>query len=84
MKNTSIMDKNVQNFENVILDNKNTIDIKYNVDKNIEASVRYQYLCESFNNKEVDSAIAELGITMLELYDIDNFNNLVEILNKSI
>ena len=78
------MNENVQNFENVILDDKNTSDIKYSVDKNIEASVRYQYLCESFDGKEVDSVIAELSITMLDLYDTNNFNDVVKILNKAV
>jgi hypothetical protein len=76
------MNENVNNFEKLILDNKNTPEIKYSIDRNIEASVKYEYLCESFGKEETDSAINESGFDLLDLYDIDNFNIVVEILNN--
>ena len=78
------MSENIQNFENMILNKENTEEIKYTVDCNTEALVRYEYLCESFGKEKTDLAIKESGLEMTDLYDIDNFNNLVEILNKSI
>ena len=78
------MSENIQNFENMILIKENTEEIKYTVDCNTEALVRYEYLCESFGKEKTDLAIKESGLEMTDLYDIDNFNNLVEILNKSI
>ena len=78
------MSENIQNFENIILNKENTKEIKYTVDCNTEALVRYEYLCESFGKEKTDLAIKESGLEMTDLYDIDNFNNLVEILNKSI
>jgi hypothetical protein len=76
------MNENVQKFEKIILDTKNTDEIKYTIDRNIEASVKYEYLCESFGKEETDSAIAESGFEMVDLYDIDNFNIIAEILNN--
>jgi hypothetical protein len=75
------MNENVNNFEKLILDNKNTPEIKYSIDRNIESSVKYEYLCESFGKEKADSAIKESGFDLLDLYDIDNFNIIVEILN---
>ena len=78
------MKENIQNFENMILNKENTEEIKYTVDINMEALVKYEYLCDSFGKEKTDLAIKESGLEMTDLYDIDNFNNLVEILNKSI
>jgi len=77
------MNEEVQNFENMILDKENTQEIKYNIDRDIEASVKYQYLCESFGKEKTDSAIKEAGLEMTDIYDLDNFNIIAEILNKS-
>jgi hypothetical protein len=77
------MNEKVSDFEKIILDNKNTPEIRYSVDRNVEASVKYEYLCESFGKEETDSAIKESGFDMIDLYDLDNFNIVAEILNKS-
>jgi hypothetical protein len=77
------MNEKVSDFEKIILDNKNTPEIRYSVDRNIEASVKYEYLCESFGKDETDSAIKESGFNVTDLHDLDNFNIIAEILNKS-
>ena len=74
------MEENIQNFENIIL---NTKEIKYTVDRDIEASVKYEYLCDSFGKEKTDLAIKESGLEMTDLYDLDNFNIVAEILNES-
>lgn len=75
-----MMEENIQNFENIIL---NTKEIKYTVDRDIEASVKYEYLCDSFGKEKTDLAIKESGLEMADLYDLDNFNIVAEILNES-
>ena len=77
------MNEEVQKFEEMILDKENTHEIKYNIDRDIEASVKYEYLCESFGKEKTDSAIKEAGLEMTDIYDLDNFNIIAEILNKS-
>jgi hypothetical protein len=74
------MEENIQNFENIIL---NTKEIKYTVDRAIESSVKYEYLCDGFGKEKTDSAIKESGLEMTDLYDLDNFNIVAEILNES-
>ena len=74
------MEENIQNFENIIL---NTKEIKYTLDRDIEASVKYEYLCDSFGKEKTDLAIKESGLEMADLYDLDNFNIVAEILNES-
>jgi hypothetical protein len=77
------MNEEVQKFEEMILDKENTQEIKYNIDRDIEASVKYEYLCESFGKEKANSAIKEAGLEMADIYDLDNFNIIAEILNKS-
>jgi len=77
------MNEEVQKFEEMIPDNKNTPDIKYNIDRDIEASVKYEYLCESFGKEKTDSAIKESELEISDLHDLSNFNIVTEILNKS-
>jgi hypothetical protein len=77
------MNEEVQKFEEMILDNKNTPEIKYNIDRDIEASVKYEYLCECFGKEKTDSAIKESELEISDLHDLSNFNIVTEILNKS-
>jgi len=77
------MSENIQNFENIILNKENTKEIKYTIDSNMEALVRYEYLCESFSKEKTDLAIEKSFLKMTDLYDLNNFNTVVEILNVS-
>jgi hypothetical protein len=67
----------------MILNKENTKEIKYTIDSNIEALVKYEYLCDSFSKEKTDLAIEESGLEMTDLYDLNNFNKVVEILNES-
>ena len=77
------MKENIQNFENIILNKENTKEIKYTVDCNTEALVRYEYLCESFGKEKTDLGIKKSGLEMTDLYDINNFNTVARILNET-
>ena len=76
------MSENIQNFENMILNKENTEEIKYTIDSNMEALVKYEYLCESFGKEKTDLAIEESGLEMTDLHDLDNFNAVAKILNE--
>jgi hypothetical protein len=76
------MSENIQNFENMILNKENTEEIKYTIDSNMEALVKYEYLCESFGKEKTDLAIEESGLEMTDLHDLDNFNTVARILNE--
>jgi hypothetical protein len=67
----------------MILNKENTEEIKYTIDSNMEALVKYEYLCESFGKEKTDSAIKESGFEMTDLHDLDNFNTVAGILNES-
>lgn len=77
------MSENIQNFENIILNKENTKEIKYTIDSNMEALVKYEYLCDSFGKEKTDLAIEKSFLKMTDLYDLNNFNTVVEILNVS-
>jgi hypothetical protein len=76
------MKENIQNFENMILNKENTEEIKYSIDRNMEALVKYEYLCDSFGKEKTDLGIKESGLEITDLYDLNNFNTVVEILNE--
>jgi aspartyl-tRNA synthetase len=76
------MSENIQNFENIILNKENTKEIKYTIDSNMEALVKYEYLCDSFGKEKTDLAIEKSFLEMTDLYDLNNFNTVVEILNE--
>jgi hypothetical protein len=64
MKNSN----EIQDFENSINGSENT-DIKYTIDRSIEASVRYDYLVENYGKNAVDDIVPDF----LELYDSELF-----------
>ncbi len=74
------MNDRVEDFEKIILGDK-VPKIKYTVDNDIESSVRYDFLCENFGKAEVNSALANLDMTFLELSDLEKYKSITEILN---
>lgn len=74
MKNS----KEIQDFENSINGQENT-EIKYTIDRSIEASVRYDYLVENYTKERVDSIVPDF----LELYDSEFFAEIKEKLESS-
>jgi hypothetical protein len=64
MKNS----KEIEDFENSINNSDNT-EIKYTIDRSIEASVKYDYLTEVYGKERVDAVVPDF----LVLYDHDVF-----------
>lgn len=60
--------KEIEDFEKSLNGPENT-QIKYNIDKDIEASVRYDYLVENYGKETVDSLVDDF----LELFDTKYF-----------
>ena len=56
------MKENIQNFENMILNKENTEEIKYTVDSNMEALVKYEYLYDINNFNTVARILNETSI----------------------
>lgn len=67
MKNS----KEIEDFEKSINGPENS-EIKYTIDRSIEASVRYEYLIENYGKEKVDSVIPDF----LELYDSEIFSEI--------
>jgi hypothetical protein len=65
--------ENFENFEKRILDRENTGAIKYTVDKNVEAAVKLQFLCDTYGKERVNEAMTELGINFIDLAEIKFF-----------
>ena len=64
MKNS----KEIQDFENSINNSDNT-EIKYTIDRSIEASVKYDYLTEIYGKEKVDAVVPDF----LVLYEHEVF-----------
>jgi hypothetical protein len=62
------MSENIQNFENMILNKENTEEIKYSIDRSIEASVKYSYLTEKYGKEAVDNLVSD--VLILSDYDV--------------
>lgn len=65
--------ENFENFEKQILDKISTGPIKYSVDKNIEAVVKLQFLCDTYGQDRVNEAMKDLGINFIELSETEAF-----------
>ena len=59
----------ITEFEKVILDKENGNQIKYSVDRDIEASVKYDFLCEKYGKERVDLFLSDLQRTFVDLCD---------------
>ena len=72
------MSKKFDDFEKSLNDPKINTDIKYTLDRGIEASVKYEYLCEQYGKEIVDSLVDDFII----LSDYGNFLVIKEKLEK--
>jgi hypothetical protein len=61
--------KEIQDFEDKIFDKDKNSDIKYNIDYSIEASVKYDFLVETYGKEKVDSIVGDF----LKLHDFSHF-----------
>lgn len=74
--------RSVVEFEESILNPDNTGEIRYTVDSSIEASVKYDYLCENFGKNKVESLFKEKEINFLDLHRYDLFLEIKEELKQ--
>jgi hypothetical protein len=70
--------ENFENFEKVILNNEKTPSIKYRIDENMEASIKYQFLCDSYGKDRVQSVLTDLNLSFLDLANQDSFKKISE------
>jgi hypothetical protein len=71
-----------ENFEGTILNQEKTGEIKYSIDRDIEASVRYDYLSEIHGIEKVKNALDGIGKTFIDLSDTNLFREISERLSK--
>jgi hypothetical protein len=74
----------IEEFEKNILDPDKTGGIKYSIDRDIEASVKYDFLKEIYGTTQVELALHEEGKSLLDLSDLDTFKKISEILGRGI
>ena len=67
------MENRVNEFEKIILDPEKTGDVKYKVDISMEASVKYQFLCESYGKERVDELLSKNKLVITDLCGDENF-----------
>lgn len=65
----------LQNFENELFDKTKNPTIKYNIDHSIEASVKYEFLIETYGKDKVNTVVPDFQ----KLYDQSYF---IEVQNK--
>jgi hypothetical protein len=64
--------KELEEFENQIFDKEKNPNVKYNIDHSIEASVKYDFLVESYGKESVDSIVPDF----LKLHDFSYFQEI--------
>jgi hypothetical protein len=70
--------ENFENFEKTILNGGNTPSIKYRIDENMEAAVKYQFLCDSYGKERVEKVLKELGFNFLDIANQEIFKKISE------
>lgn len=64
--------KELDEFEQKISNQEINSQIKYRVDRALEASIKYEYLVETFGEEEVDSLVKD----KIDLFDVDFYNEI--------
>jgi hypothetical protein len=62
--------KEIEEFEQKISNQDMNAQIKYRVDRSIEASVKYEYLVEKYGEEEVEALVKDV----IDLFDVDFYN----------
>lgn len=62
--------KEIEEFEQKISNQDTNAQIKYRVDRSIEASVKYEYLVEKYGEEEVEALVKDV----IDLFDVDFYN----------
>ncbi len=64
--------KELDEFEQKISNQEINSQIKYRVDRALEASIKYEYLVETFGEEEVDSLVKD----KIDLFNVDFYNEI--------
>jgi len=70
-------------FEKKILNPANTGGIKYSIDRDIEASVRWDYLKENFPNRNINEILNRAGKSVLDLSEPAFYSEVLKKLNEN-
>lgn len=70
-------------FEKNILNPDNTGGIKYSIDRDLEASVKWQYLKENFPNRNINEILNRSGKSVLDLSEPAFYSEVLKKLNEN-
>ncbi len=73
MEENKLPQKDFEFVESILLDEEKTGQIKYSIDRAIEADVKYSYLKDTYGKEHVDAVLASLGKDFMELNDPEVF-----------
>ncbi len=73
MQENKLPKEDFEFIESLILDREKTGQIKYTVDRAIEADVKYSFLKDVYGKEHVDSVLASLGKDFMDLNDPEVF-----------
>jgi hypothetical protein len=76
------MKDELRQFEDKIINNGSS-EIKYSIDRDIEASVRYDFLQETYGKERVDEVLSDKGKNFLELCDTEYYTMISESLSAN-
>lgn len=76
------MQDELNQFEGQLMNNGSS-EIKYSIDRDIEASVRQVFLSENYGKENVDNALMSIQKNFLDLWDTQIFSQVTEILNQA-
>jgi len=76
------MKDELRQFEDKIINNGSS-EIKYSIDRDIEASVRYDFLQETYGKERVDEVLSDKGKNFLELFDTEYYTMISESLSAN-
>jgi|694.fasta_scaffold05256_14 hypothetical protein len=63
--------KELEEFEQKVNNQDMNAQIKYRIDRSLEASVKYEYLIETYGEEKVDELVKDV----IDLYDVDFYNS---------
>jgi hypothetical protein len=63
--------KELEEFEQKVNNQDMNAQIKYRIDRSLEASVKYEYLIETYGEEKVDELVKDV----IDLFDVDFYNS---------
>jgi hypothetical protein len=76
------MNNEVEKFEKIILDENKTGPVKYQVDNEIEAVVKYGFLCDTYGTGKVEETLSVMKLNSSDLHDLDVFEKVTNKLKE--